>query len=789
MLAGQSLTGNQTLVSKDGKFELGFFTPGNSQSYYIGIWFKKLADIQKKKTIVWVANRNSPITPTDFPSSEFKLLEDGGLVLLMKSYKSNNSSKIPVWSTNSTTSKTMSDSSIKAVLGEDGNLVIKSSANENIVWQSFEHPTNAYLPGAKIRYNNLTKKSQKLTSWRNAEDPSEGIYSVEFQLDNSISVIWNQSRKYYFSGVWNGHYLSNMPEMEYDGRIIFNFTSYKNGSYFTYFLTNNSLHLFSFLDFSGQMKTIIWQSESQDWTVISSKPTERCQVFAVCGAFSICSEYNIVPRPSMCQCVPGFEQRHPNDWDLLDYSGGCVRKTTMHCSDNDMFSQIPNIELSQISPSAVALVVDNVETCKRTCLQNCSCSAYAYYTNSSGVSTNTRCLLWYGDLLNIEQIGDDKGDEIFIRLVASEDHMGSRMKTSLIWIIVGAAFSGITIIVAITFLFLRKQWIRTPTQAPEQGDSYAFLTAFRYKDLKIATKNFSNKLGSGGFGSVFKGTLPDSTAIAVKKLEGISQDQKQFRNEVSTIGIIQHVNLVRLRGFCSEGRKKMLVYDLMPNGSLDKHLLHQNHSRVLNWRQRYIIAIGIARGLAYLHEKCRDCIIHCDIKPENILLDADFSPKVADFGLAKLLGHEFSRVLTTMRGTVGYLAPEWTSGVAITAKDDVYSYGMVLFEIISGRRNLKQSNDGKVRFYPTWAARKVISEGQPVLSILDNNLEGMANIEELTRAFRVACWCIQEEENQRPSMGQVVHILEGHLEVNPPPIQMHLQAMVEAEETLDFFSE
>ncbi|KAK9156052.1 hypothetical protein Sjap_003532 [Stephania japonica] len=272
-------------------------------------------------------------------------------------------------------------------------------------------------------------------------------------------------------------------------------------------------------------------------------------------------------------------------------------------------------------------------------------NAYAYHTNSSGSRTNIRCLLWYGDLFNIEQIvGDDKGHEIFIRVAASEDHLGSGMKASQIWIIVGAAFSGTTIIVAITFLLIHKRWIRRrPTTAPEQEERYAFLTAFRYKDLKIATKNFSNKLGSGGFGSVFKGTLPDSTAIAVKKLEGVSQDQKQFRNEVSTIGIIQHVNLVRLRGFCSEGRKKMLVYDLMPNGSLEKYLNLQNDSRILNWQQRYQIATGVARGLAYLHEKCRDCIIHCDIKPENVLLDADFSPRIADFGLAKLLGHEFSR--------------------------------------------------------------------------------------------------------------------------------------------------
>ncbi|KAK9156042.1 hypothetical protein Sjap_003522 [Stephania japonica] len=698
MFAGQSLTRNQTLVSSHGKFELGFFTPGNSQNYYIGIWFKQVAAVQKKKTIVWVANRNNPIATNDSSSSEFKLLENGYLVILI-STKSNYSSKVSVWSTDSASSKTMNDSSVKAVLGDDGNLVVTSSSNRNIIWQSFDHPTHAVLPGAKFGYNNLTKKNHKLTAWENSEDPSEGIYSLELRLNKSMDFTWNHSLKYYTSGVWNGRSFSDFPEM-----------------------VDSAVPLYAFMDTSGQMKTTVWQAKTQDWIVIWIKPMLKCQVYGVCGAFSVCGENNI--GLSICQCLPGFEQHYPKEWGLLDYTGGCMRQNSLQCGNKDSFSKMPNIILSRISPSAKALAMDNAKKCELTCLQNCSCNAYSYFTNSSS-GGSIRCLLWWRRRLNI---------------------------------------------------------------TPKQEEVYAFLTAFKYKDLKLATKNFSNKLGSGSFGSVYKGTLPDLTAIAVKRLEGVSQDHKQFRSEVSTIGLIHHINLVRLRGFCSEGRKKMLVYDLMPNGSLEKYLNLQNDSRILNWQQRYQIATGVARGLAYLHEKCRDCIIHCDIKPENVLLDADFSPRIADFGLAKLLGREFSRVMTTMRGTIGYLAPEWISGVAITAKADVYSYGMLLFEIISGRRNFKQFKDGKILFFPTWASRKVIFEGQPVLSVLDNNLKGNADIEELNKAFRVACWCIQEKEYQRPSMGQVVRILEGFLEVNPPPILSYLQAMVESEETANFFS-
>ncbi|KAK4286210.1 hypothetical protein QN277_002799 [Acacia crassicarpa] len=203
---------------------------------------------------------------------------------------------------------------------------------------------------------------------------------------------------------------------------------------------------------------------------------------------------------------------------------------------------------------------------------------------------------------------------------------------------------------------------------------------------------------------------------------------------------------------------------------------------------RYQIALGTARGLTYLHEKCRDCIIHCDIKPENILLDVDFCPKVADFGLAKLVGRDFSRVLTTMRGTRGYLAPEWISGVAITAKADVYSYGMMDFELVSGRRNSEPSEDGKFKFFPT-RATNVVVQGGNVLSLLDPSLKGNADMDEVARTVKVAAWCVQDDETHRPSMGQAVQILEGVLDVILPPVPRSLRLFVEDQANIVFFTD
>ena len=184
------------------------------------------------------------------------------------------------------------------------------------------------------------------------------------------------------------------------------------------------------------------------------------------------------------------------------------------------------------------------------------------------------------------------------------------------------------------------------------------------------------------------------------------------------------------------------------------------------------------KGLAYLHEKCRDCIIHCDIKPENILLDTEYNPKLADFGLVKLMGRDFSRVLTTMRGTRGYLAPEWLSGKAITPEVDVFSYGMVILEIISRRRNRDLLDVGIDQDFPSRAAH-IVNNNHGAFTLLDNRLEGNADMEELSRACKVACWCIQDDEKERLTMGQIVQFLEGVSELGTPPIPRFLRRLPE----------
>ncbi|KAK6141145.1 hypothetical protein DH2020_025118 [Rehmannia glutinosa] len=718
----------------------GTATKGKSSKYYIGIWYKKV----RQQTLIWVANRETPIL--DNNSAELKIL-DGNLVLF-------NESKTKIWSTN--INPTPSNISIIALLLDNGNLVLRDGSGSNStssesLWESFDTTTNTWLSGSKIGYDKRTQKRQVLTSWKNSEDPAPGLFSIEIDPNGSQYIMsWNGSEQYWASGTWNGHGFTKIPEMGVDNIYNFSYVDNENETYFT------------------------------SWLYDPSTPRQQCEVYAYCGAFGACNQ-NSLP---FCSCLPGFNHKSDIEWSLKDYSGGCVRESNLECENNngrrDKFVMNSYYRLPE---NFRLLTIGSVDECESVCLSNCSCTAYAYDENG--------CFIWNGELFNLQKLteGDGGGKTIYIKLSASSSVFIGTIKSHNKGVVIGAigAIVGSVVVVFVLLAILRFWRQMVGTCETMEGS----LVAFGYKDLQIATKNFSDKLGGGGFGYVYKGTLPDSTVIAVKKLESVNQGEKQFRTEVSTIGTIQHVNLVRLRGFCpGRSNEKMLVYDYMENGSLDSHLFNCEKSKVLKWEIRYRIALGIARGLAYLHEKCRDCIIHCDIKPENILLDADFCPRVGDFGLAKLVGRDFSRVLTTMRGTRGYLAPEWISGVAITTKADVYSYGMMLFELVSGRRNSDHLEDERAsKFFPCLAASVTVYGGD-ILGLLDPILDGDADSEEVSKLCRVACWCIQDDENIRPSMSRVVQILEGVVDVNLPPIPRSIQLLLVAQqEHIVFFTD
>ncbi|KAJ4961372.1 hypothetical protein NE237_021282 [Protea cynaroides] len=292
---------------------------------------------------------------------------------------------------------------------------------------------------------------------------------------------------------------------------------------------------------------------------------------------------------------------------------------------------------------------------------------------------------------------------------------------------------------------------------------------FSTQQLADFTQDYSTILGSGGFGVVYKGEFPNGVRVAIKVLKGNlgKRVEEQFMAEVSTIGRTYHVNLVRLYGFCFDPMMQALVYEFMENGSLDTFLFGE--IRAVEWKKLHEIAIGTAKGMAYLHEECQQRIIHYDIKPGNVLLDSKLCPKVADFGLAKLCNRESTHVtMTGFRGTPGYTAPELWMPFPVTHKCDVYSYGMLLFEIVGRRRNHNPNLSESQEWLPRWTWEKF--EKGELMELMERC--GIVEEEEKGKAERmslVALWCVQHSPEERPLMSTVVKMLEGGIEIAPPP--------------------
>lgn len=283
---------------------------------------------------------------------------------------------------------------------------------------------------------------------------------------------------------------------------------------------------------------------------------------------------------------------------------------------------------------------------------------------------------------------------------------------------------------------------------------------YSYSEVKTMTKSFSHKLGQGGFGTVYMGKMPNGKPIAVKLLKSCKDDGQEFMNEVASISRTSHVNVVTLLGYCIQGSKRALIYEFMPNGSLERFAFRPNSETEdsLSWEKLFDIAIGIARGLEYLHRGCNTRIVHFDIKPHNILLDQDFCPKISDFGLAKLCKQKESIIsIDGARGTIGYIAPEVFSkqfGDA-SSKSDVYSYGMMILEMVGARKNISASADVSSKYFPQWIYEHL--EGYCVTA---NEIRLDTSVL-VRKMIIIGLWCIQLLPNNRPSMTRVVEMLQS----------------------------
>ncbi|XP_028761836.1 G-type lectin S-receptor-like serine/threonine-protein kinase SD1-1 [Neltuma alba] len=410
----------------------------------------------------------------------------------------------------------------------------------------------------------------------------------------------------------------------------------------------------------------------------------------------------------------------------------------------------------------------SLQECEKLCLRNCTCAAYSNLNISDGGSG---CLHWFNNIVDLRELKEG-GQDFYIRVSAVSGLVKNGMdKRRLAGIVIGCA----TLIISIVILglIIRKKLMH-PGKAiywRDKNDKEDIdLPIFEFSTISNATDQFSerNKLGQGGFGPVYKGVLVDGQEIAVKRLSKTSgQGMDEFKNEVLLIAKLQHRNLVKLLGCSIQQGEKLLIYEFMLNGSLDYFIFNSTKTKLLDWTKRFHIIDGIARGLLYLHQDSRLRIIHRDLKTSNILLDINMNPKISDFGLARIFGGDQAEANTNrVMGTYGYMPPEYAVHGSFSDKSDVFSFGVMVLEIISGKKN-RGFCDPHYRLNLLGHAWKLWIEKRP-MDLMDEQLQDSVISSELLRCIQVGLLCVQQRPEDRPNMSTVILMLNGEKSLPNP---------------------
>ncbi|KAM3302397.1 G-type lectin S-receptor-like serine/threonine-protein kinase [Capsicum chacoense] len=736
---------DNVVVSGGGIYELGFFSPGNSKNRYVGMWYKNIP----VRKVVWVANREAPLTSR---AGILKVVEPGILVLV-------NGTNNVVWSTN--TSRSVQNPI--AQLLDSGNLVVKQAGDGNFLWQSFDHPTNTLFPGVKLGWNFVTGREVYLSSWKNEEDPAPGDYT--YRCDPSgypQNFLKKGSTVIYRSGPWNGLRFGGATNSRYGNFYNYKIVSTNTEVYFQTYRAPTVIASFM-LNPNGVVQLLTWVDGEQAWVPFFIIPGDNCDTYKLCGSYGSCNSNDF---PVLCGCLDKFVPKNSEAWNKADWSGGCVRRTQLNCSQGDVFLKYSQLKLPD-TRNSWSNVTMTLEECKNMCSKNCSCMAYS---NADIRDGGSECLLWFNDLLDIRQVPKG-GLDIYIRVAASEsddslERSNGKKGKALIWIL-ASSVGVILVLLSMLIYYRRRKKILELKKRGRLGHSGNCaeefeIPLFDLSTIAKATNNFSIdvKIGEGGFGPVYKGKL-EGQEIAVKRLSRTStQGENEFMNEVLCIAKLQHRNLVKIIGCCVEGEEKMLIYEYLPNGSLDSFIFDDTQNKVLDWPKRFHIINSIARGLLYLHQDSQLRIIHRDLKANNILLDKDMNPKISDFGLAKICEEDDNEAKTNrVVGTRGYLSPEYASQGLYSVKSDVFSFGILVLEIVSGKSNRRFSHPDHY-LNLLGHAWKIYKEGRSI-ELLDERLSDTCSRSEVERSICVGLLCVQQCPEDRPSMSSVVFMLNN----------------------------
>ncbi|PQQ13541.1 G-type lectin S-receptor-like serine/threonine-protein kinase LECRK3 [Prunus yedoensis var. nudiflora] len=697
--------------------------------------------------------RNDHNSSWQSPSGEFafgfkQIGKDGFLLAIWFN-------KIPertiVWSANG---NNLVPQGSQVELTSDGQFMLKDATGKEyglLILLSFDQPTDTILP------TQILNQNSNLYARYTATNYSRGRFRFKLQSDGNLGLYTTNFPQDFAN--FNSAYWS-VKTTDTIFQVIFNqsgliYLASGNGSVLN-IISSNAVSIQDFyqratLEYDGVLRHCFYPKSTSSsagrwpmaWSTITFLPPNICSSITedmgggACGFNSLCRLEN-EGRP-ICDCPHGYTFIDPND----------VRK--------GYYEHFKG-------------VTEN--WCRQNCLDDCFCAVAI--VNSVGDCFKKRLPFSNGriypsyDAKALIKFGKDNST------FRSDGGAITKKKDNSTLLLVGSVLmssSGVLYILLplITYLVVSRVYSRkAKVNQPHPVMSGMNLKDFTYEELKKATNEFKEELGRGASATVFKGVLASDTGrcVAVKSLDAkVRENDLEFKAEVSAIGRTNHRNLVQLLGFCNEGEHRILVYEFMSNGSLASFLFGES---MPNWYQRRQISLGIARGLLYLHEECSSQIVHCDIKPQNILLDDYFTARISDFGLAKLLRLDQTRSMTAIRGTRGYVAPEWFRSLPITVKVDVYSYGILLLEIIFCRKHFEAVADNEDEMILADWAYDCYTQ-KKLHRLFENDDEKINDINEMEKYVMIAIWCIQEDPSLRPTMKKVTLMLEGTVEVSAPP--------------------
>ncbi|KAK4435525.1 G-type lectin S-receptor-like serine/threonine-protein kinase [Sesamum alatum] len=717
---GDRLNSSSELRSANGIFSLGFGIVDDGSAYLA------ITHTNSKFFPVWIGNRAQPAFGGQDP---FLTVDITGKLII--GHGTNGGESIELYG--GETSKKIINAS--ATLLDTGNLVVKemsSSNGEVILWQSFDHPTDTLLPGMKLGINHRTGRKRILTSWFGPDDPAPGAFTLEWDPNVGSLLVRRRGVVYWTSGQLKDYYdevggfrikeFDNIPTKPDPANLNYNFSVVRSGDeeYFTYSLINVP-------DWTPDNRNVSGiRLDYEGYIYDRDRPT--------------------IAKAGFCY---GYDETHSNP--------GCELRQQPKCRNDGQTFDFTSGAFRHVNGTPAPSVYDSnsslsMSDCRDKCWNDCDCVGYT----SGNVSG---CAYWRGKNLEFVRSNDPSPADTYVLVSASSSSRQGK-KRHVIEIIVSVAVSMTVLFIlgTIVALFVRRK-IKKGNRKEDQlhdvltldgyTETYELeaknqhdLRLFTYASIQSATNNFSSdyKLGQGGFGPVYKGKTSEGQDIAVKLLSRQSgQGLVEFKTELILISKLQHVNLVKLLGFCIHGDDKMIIYDYMPNKSLDFFLFRPSNREQLNWQQRFNIIEGIAQGLLYLHKYSRLKIIHRDLKPSNILLDKDMNPKISDFGLARIFKQNASEANTNRRvGTYGYMAPEYAMQGIFSVKSDVYSFGVIILEIA----------------WELW-------NKDCALEIMDPTLRPSCITDQVQRCIHVGLLCVENHAVDRPTIEDVISMLKN----------------------------